>query len=184
MTGPQPTAPGGVSQSDVRKAIAIARMVLLLCALGAAGVLPTGAAALAWRKGQDTVSVPFTAALAFVVVLAAVYLFVESLRFPPMVATLGGVVLMTAALIGGIVLAMRPGSPGIVVTPAAMVGVAVVMFALMQLTALVIARWLRRHNRGQGAKAVTGVVGTMLLIAVGLAVALVLDPDGKYLQRY
>lgn len=185
MTGPQPTAPGGVSQSDVRKAIAIARMVLLLCALGTAGVLSSGAAALAWRKGQDTVTVPFTAALAFVVVLAAVYLFVESLRFlPPMVATLGGVVLMTAALIGGIVLAMRPGSPGIVVTPAAMVGFAVVMFALMQLTALVIARWLRRHNRGQGAKAVTGVVGTMLLIAVGLAVALVLDPDGKYLQRY
>ena len=59
MTGPQPTAPGGVSQSDVRKAIAIARMVLLLCALGAASVLSSGAAALAWRRGQDTVTVPW-----------------------------------------------------------------------------------------------------------------------------
>lgn len=50
MTGPQPTAPGGVSQSDVRKAIAIARMVLLLCALGAAGILSR--VPLLWRGAE------------------------------------------------------------------------------------------------------------------------------------
>lgn len=184
MTGPERMTPSGVSRSDMRKALAMAHVAILMCALGLAGAFMASVAAQAWRTGDSTVTLSLMALLGYLLVVAAVYVFVESLRFlHPVLSTIGGVVLMLAAILGGVLLAMRPG-PGVAVSPWVMLGLGGVLLGIMHLLALACARWLRRHNNGQGEKEVRGLLGTFLVLTVMLALGFVLDPDGRYLVDY
>lgn len=184
MTGPERMTPSGVSRSDMRKALAMGHVAILMCALGLAGAFMAGIAARAWRTGDSTVTLSLMALLGYLLVVAAVHLFVESLRFlHPVLSIIGGVVLMLAAIFGAVLLAMRPG-PGVAVSPWVMLGLAAALLGVTHVMALASARWLRRHNNGQGEKEVRGLLGTFLVLAVLLALGFVLDPDGTYLVDY